>query len=97
MTAPASIVSPSIPPWAPPRFRSPRCGARTRAGRPCRAPAVAGKRRCRLHGGAPGSGARPGNANALKHGFYTKAAIAERRRLRALLKALRAQLEAVGG
>src|SRR5271166_1563680 len=29
----------------------PRCGARTRAGCPCRAPAVRGKRRCRMHGG----------------------------------------------
>lgn len=29
-----------------------RCGARTRGGAPCRGPAVRGKRRCRLHGGA---------------------------------------------
>ena len=29
---------------------APRCGARTRAGLPCRAPAVRGKTRCRLHG-----------------------------------------------
>ncbi len=28
-----------------------RCGARTRAGCPCRAPAIRGKRRCRMHGG----------------------------------------------
>ena len=32
--------------------QSPRCGARTRAGCPCRAPALRGKARCRLHGGA---------------------------------------------
>lgn len=31
---------------------SPRCGARTRAGCPCRAPALRGKARCRRHGGA---------------------------------------------
>ncbi len=68
------------------------CGARTRAGRPCRAPAARGKRRCRLHGGAPGSGAQPGNRNARKHGFYTKQAIAERRRLRALIRAMEASL-----
>ena len=68
---------------------SPRCGARTRAGTPCRAPAVRHKRRCRLHGGAPGSGAQPGNANALKHGFYSAAAEAERRRIRALIRAWR--------
>jgi len=29
----------------------PRCGARTRAGCPCRAPAIHGKQRCRMHGG----------------------------------------------
>src|ERR1700730_4279898 len=29
-----------------------QCGARTRAGAPCRAPKVAGKTRCRMHGGA---------------------------------------------
>jgi glucans biosynthesis protein len=68
---------------------SPRCGARTRAGTPCRAPAVKAKRRCRLHGGAKRSGAQPGNTNALKHGFYAAAAEAERRRLRALIRAWR--------
>jgi hypothetical protein len=30
---------------------APRCGARNRRGLPCQAPAVRGKRRCRLHGG----------------------------------------------
>ena len=30
---------------------APRCGARNRQGLPCRAPAMRGKRRCRLHGG----------------------------------------------
>ena len=33
------------------RSQAPRCGARTRTGQPCRAPAVRGKRRCRMHGG----------------------------------------------
>ncbi|MGI9482021.1 MAG: HGGxSTG domain-containing protein [Hyphomicrobiales bacterium] len=51
--------------------QSPRCGAKTRAGTPCQAPAVRGKKRCRMHGGARGSGAPRGNKNALKHGFYT--------------------------
>lgn len=51
---------------------SPRCGAKTRSGAPCTAPAVAGKRRCRMHGGAPGSGAPLGNKNALKHGDYAR-------------------------
>jgi hypothetical protein len=48
--------------------QAPRCGARTRSGSPCRSPAVHGKRRCRMHGGAAGSGARIGNQNALRHG-----------------------------
>jgi hypothetical protein len=39
-----------------------------------------------MHGGAAGSGAPRGNKNALKHGRYTRAAIEERRWLRALLR-----------
>jgi len=31
--------------------QAPRCGARTRTDQPCRAPAVRGKQRCRMHGG----------------------------------------------
>jgi hypothetical protein len=65
---------------------SQRCGAKTRSGKPCRSPAVSGKKRCRMHGGAPGSGAPRGNKNALKHGLYTRKAIAQRRQLRDLLR-----------
>jgi glucans biosynthesis protein len=68
-----------------PMHLSPRCGARTRKGTPCLAPAVKGKRRCRMHGGAKGSGAPKGNQNALKHGLYTRQAIEERRQLRRLV------------
>ncbi|MGM9454753.1 HGGxSTG domain-containing protein [Legionella bozemanae] len=52
---------------------SPRCGARAKGnnGQPCRCPAVKGKTRCRVHGGALGSGAPKGNTNALKHGQST--------------------------
>ena len=52
---------------------APRCGARTKSnnGKPCRCPAVRGKARCRVHGGAKGSGAKHGNMNALKHGNAT--------------------------
>jgi glucans biosynthesis protein len=64
---------------------SPRCGARTRRGSPCRSPAVAGKKRCRLHGGAAGSGAPLGNRNALKHGRYTRESKRVSRIFRALL------------
>jgi uncharacterized protein YjcR len=69
-----------------PMLSSPRCGARTRSGQSCRSPAVHGKKRCRMHGGAKGSGAPPGNQNALKHGLYTKQAIEERKNLRQLIR-----------
>jgi hypothetical protein len=36
---------------------APRCLAQTRSGTPCQKPAAKGKKRCRLHGGAKGSGA----------------------------------------
>ena len=54
-----------------PMMVSRRCGAKTRAGGSCRAPAMRGKRRCRMHGGAPGSGAPRGNRNARRHGVFT--------------------------
>ena len=69
-----------------PMLASPRCGAKTRSRQPCRSPTVRGKQRCRMHGGAAGSGAPRGNHNALRDGVYTRKAIAERRQLRALIK-----------
>ena len=61
-----------------PMLMSPRCGAKTRMGTCCRSPAVSGKNRCRMHGGAKGSGAPQSNRNALKHGSYTKEALQRR-------------------
>jgi uncharacterized protein YjcR len=69
-----------------------RCAARTRSGNPCRSPAVRGKNRCRMHGGAAGSGAPIGNKNAVRHGHYTAEAIAERRAVAALIRLSRATL-----
>jgi hypothetical protein len=69
-----------------PMLASPRCGAKTRAGKPCKSPAVGGKKRCRMHGGATGSGAPRGNTNALKNGLYTREALEERRQLRDLIR-----------
>jgi hypothetical protein len=74
---------------------APRCLARTRSGKPCRSPAVKGKRRCRMHGGAPGSGAPKGNRNALRHGRYTAQAIATRREMRVLLRRSRELIESI--
>lgn len=69
-----------------PMRASPRCGAKTRKGTPCQAPAVAGKTRCRMHGGAVGSGAPKGNQNALKHGMYTRENLELRKHIRTLLR-----------
>ena len=68
-----------------PMLASPRCGAQTRSGGACRSPAVHGKKRCRMHGGAVGSGAPTANQNARKHGLFTRDAIAERRRIQVVL------------
>jgi uncharacterized protein YjcR len=76
-----------------PMLLSPRCGAKTRSGKPCRSPAVDGKKRCRMHGGAPGSGAPKQNKNALKHGMFTKEAIEARRQVRALIRQSRELIE----
>lgn len=75
-----------------PMQASPRCGAHTRNGETCRAPALRGKTRCRMHGGAAGSGAPVGNRNARKHGFFTKEAIDERRFVRTVLSEAEALL-----
>ena len=72
---------------------SPRCGAKTRRGTPCQAPAVSGKTRCRMHGGARGSGAPRGNRNALKHGRYTAESKAFSAFVRETLKRGKAALE----
>ena len=69
---------------------APRCLARTRSGKLCQKPAAKGKKRCRLHGGAEGSGAPPGERNgAYRHGLYTREAIAERKAMRALIRGFR--------
>ena len=60
---------------------APRCGARTRAGGPCRSPAVGGSERCRMHGGR--AGAPLGNRNRLIHGLRS-------RKIRAIARYLRA-------
>ena len=78
-----------------PMLASPRCGAKIRSGGLCRSPAVRGKKRCRMHGGAPGSGPPRDNRNARKHGLFTREAIAERKRIQALLGEARKFLQAM--
>jgi uncharacterized protein YjcR len=78
-----------------PMRQSPRCGAKTRAGTPCQAPAVNGKRRCRMHGGAAGSGAPAGNQNALRHGMYSRDTLEFKKYMRNLLRDGRDAIEKV--
>ncbi|MCP1842169.1 uncharacterized protein YjcR [Bradyrhizobium sp. USDA 4524] len=78
-----------------PMLASPRCGAKTRCGSSCRAHAVHGKTRCRMHGGAEGSGAPRANRNAHKHGLFSWDAIAERRQILVLLGEARKMLESM--
>ena len=77
-----------------PMLRSVRCGASTRSGAPCRAPAVAGAHRCRMHGGK-GSGAPAGNRNAVKHGLYGKASLDKDRDARLLIARVEHALNAL--
>ena len=71
-----------------PFFQSPRCGAKTKKRHPCQSPAVSDKKRCRMHGGAKGSGAPAGNKNAVKHGFTT----AQAKQLKISMKLLLGEL-----
>src|SRR5918998_340037 len=65
---------------------TPRCGAKRRDGLPCHKPRAKGRNRCRLHGGAPGSGAPRGEANGrYSHGLLTAEAIEERSELSTIL------------
>ena len=48
-----------------------RCLARTRRGTPCQCPAMKGRRRCRIHGGAEGSGGPKGERNGEIGGSLT--------------------------
>jgi hypothetical protein len=63
---------------------APRCGARTRAGHPCRQAAVRGRAGCRMHGGAKGRAGPRGNRNGnFKHGLWARESVAARRAVRA--------------
>jgi hypothetical protein len=74
-----------------------RCGARTRAGHPCRQAAVTGRARCRMHGGARGSGGPRGNRNGnFKHGIWTRGHVETRRAVRAQIREIRGLLRAIG-
>ena len=76
-----------------PMHKSPRCGAKTRRGTPCKSPAMPNGR-CRMHGGKS-TGAPKGNKNALKHGYFTADAIAFRRVVRQLIWETKESMDAL--
>ncbi len=73
---------------------APRCGAKLRSGGRCPLPPAAGKRRCFQHSGARGSGAAKGNRN---NGFYTPAAMAERKRINGFISECLRTLREIDG
>ncbi|WP_412754397.1 HGGxSTG domain-containing protein [Legionella donaldsonii] len=74
---------------------APRCGAKTKHnnGSPCRCPAVRGKSRCRIHGGAKGSGAPKYNHNALKNGLFTNEVQAFRKAIKQAINSSKKLIE----
>jgi len=77
--------------------QAPRCGAKAKVnnGKPCRCPAIKGKSRCRLHGGAKGSGAPLGNTNAFVHGGNTTEAMAFKQKVRQTIQLSKALLNEI--
>jgi len=76
--------------------KAPRCGERTRAGHPCRQAAVTGRARCRMHGGAKGSGGPRGDRNGnFKHGLWTFANVEMRKAVRRMIWEARALIRGV--
>jgi hypothetical protein len=78
---------------------APRCGARTRAGCPCRAPAIRGKLRCRMHGGhSTGPRTQEGRARVAAartiHGRYSAEWRARNRHIQTFLRRNRVYLAA---
>lgn len=72
-----------------PNWSGHRCGAKTRSGRPCKNPIVTGRKRCRMHGGAKGSGAPTGERHGrYRHGRFTKKRMAIRKQETAQLREL---------
>jgi hypothetical protein len=81
----------------PKRLAQKLCGARTRAGHPCRGPAMANGR-CRMHGG-PSTGPRTPEGLArlraarTKTGLHTAELVGLRRAFAALRRAARREVE----
>ena len=84
-----------------PNWPSIRCGARTRRGTACQKPPLAGKKRCRLHGGlSTGPRTAEGKsriaASQWKHGRRSRAFTEARKQIWADLRAVEARMRADG-
>jgi len=82
-----------------PFLAAPRCGAKTRKGTPCQAPAMANGR-CRLHGGKSTGPRTPEGLERARmarwiHGRRSRRRLARERAERALLAQAQALLEAI--
>src|SRR3954452_1127865 len=76
--------------------KAPRCGARTRGGHACKQAAVNGRARCRMHGGAKGSGGPRGDRNGnFKNGVYTREAKETRRALQESIRQIGTLIQAI--
>jgi hypothetical protein len=65
-------------------------------GRPCQSPAVSGRSRCRMRGGARGSGGPRGERNGnFRHGYFTAENVAERKAVREVVRQTRRILGSV--
>jgi hypothetical protein len=74
--------------------KAPRCGARTRAGHACKQAAVTGRARCRMHGGAKGSGGPRGDRNGnFKHGLWTADSVETRKAVQLQIQETRRLLQ----
>jgi hypothetical protein len=84
----------SVPDWRvtmPLAHASPRCCARTRAGIPCKGPAMPSGR-CRMHGGSS-PGAPRGTGNGMwRHGLRSIEAIERRRKMTAEMRRIRSEI-----
>lgn len=72
-----------------------KCLAKTRKNTLCQIPPVIGKKRCRMHGGAKGSGAPKGSKNAFKHGRYSGDAIKMRLETNQLIREYKAMIKEI--
>ena len=72
------------------------CLAQTRYGTLCQTKPVKGKKRCRMHGGANGTGAPKGNSNAFKHGRYSAESILMRLEANQLIRQHKAMMKEFG-